>query len=66
MSLEWARARALQEEMRLRRLLRSADGAAWTELPVTAHCSATLWVQPAAVRVAIGCDGCVTESATSV
>jgi hypothetical protein len=66
MSLEWARARALQEEMRLRRLLRPADGAAWTEVPVTARCSTTLWLQPAAVRVAIECDGCVTESATSV
>ena len=53
MSLEWARARALQEEMRLRRLVRSADGAAWTELAVRGHCSATLWIQPAAVRVAI-------------
>jgi len=66
MSLEWARARALQEEIRLRRLVQSADGAAWTELPFTAHCSATLWLQPAAVRVETGCDGCVTESATSV
>jgi hypothetical protein len=53
MSLEWARARALQEEMRLRRLVRSADGAPWTELAVPPHCSATFWLQPAAVRVAI-------------
>jgi hypothetical protein len=66
MSLEWARARALQEEIRLRRLVRSADGAAWTEVAIAEHCSATLWLQPAGVRVETGCDGCVTESATSV
>jgi hypothetical protein len=54
MSLEWARARALQQEIQLRRLIRSADGAAWTELSITAHCGATIWVAPAAARLAIG------------
>jgi hypothetical protein len=53
MSLEWARARALQEEIRMRRLIRSADGAPWTELAVPPQFSATLWLQPAAARIAI-------------
>lgn len=47
MSLEWARARALQDQARLRRLVRTADGAAWTELEV-APCDMTLWLAPAA------------------
>jgi hypothetical protein len=53
MSLEWVRVRALQDEMRLQRLVRSADGAPWAELPILPQCSATLWLRPAAVRVVI-------------
>jgi hypothetical protein len=53
MSLEWARARALQDEIKLRRLVRSADGTPWTELAVPPHCSASVWLQPAALRVVI-------------
>jgi hypothetical protein len=49
MSLEWARARALQNEARLRELAKSGDRKEWTEVEVSPAMS-TVWVEPMRAR----------------
>lgn len=49
MSLEWARARALQNEARLRELARSGDRKAWTAVTLASP-AVTVWCEPARAR----------------
>jgi hypothetical protein len=50
MSLEWARARALQNEARLRRLVKSATGNNWTESTLAASWVEAIWLEPKTCR----------------
>jgi hypothetical protein len=50
MSLEWARARALQNEVRLRELANSGDRKEWTEVTLVAPTRMTVWVEPTRAR----------------
>jgi len=45
MSLEWARAHAIQNELRLRGLVESADDAGWIELTIMTPWIATIWLE---------------------
>ena len=47
MSLEWARARALQNEARLLALAKSGGRKEWTEVALTSPVPLTVWVEPA-------------------
>jgi hypothetical protein len=47
MSLEWARARALQNEARLLALAKSGGRKEWTEVALTSPVPVTVWVEPA-------------------
>jgi hypothetical protein len=47
MSLEWARARALQNAARLRQLARSEERDGWNEVTLQAPAPITVWVEPA-------------------
>jgi hypothetical protein len=49
MSLEWARARALQNEARLRELAKSGERKEWTEVKVSPAMVA-IWVEPLRAR----------------
>ena len=53
MSLEWARARSLQNEARLRELATSGDRKEWTEVALMAPARATVWVEPARGRLEV-------------
>ena len=46
MSIEWARARASQNEARLRDLAKSADRKQWSEVTLVAPLRVTVWVEP--------------------
>ena len=50
MSLEWARARALQNEARIRALAKSGGRKEWTEVALTSPAPLTVWVEPACVH----------------
>jgi hypothetical protein len=50
MSLEWARARALQNEARIRALAKSGGRKEWTEVALTSAPPVTVWVEPARVH----------------
>jgi hypothetical protein len=50
MSLEWARARALQNEARLRELAKSGERKEWTEVTLVAPARVTVWVEPRRAR----------------
>jgi len=50
MSLEWARARALLNEARLRELAKSGDRNEWSEVTLVAPAMVTIWVEPADSR----------------
>jgi hypothetical protein len=52
MSLEWARARALQNEARLRESAKSAGREGWPEVKVF-PATVTVWVEPARMAGAI-------------
>lgn len=46
MSLEWARARALLNEARLRALARAAERQCWTEVPLVLPVRTIIWCEP--------------------
>jgi len=50
MSLEWARARALQNEARIRALAKSGGRKEWTEVALMSPAPVTVWVEPARGR----------------
>jgi hypothetical protein len=50
MSLEWARARALQNEARIRELAKSGARKGWTEVALMSPAPVTVWVEPARVH----------------
>jgi hypothetical protein len=50
MSLEWARARALQNEARIRALAISGPRKEWTEVALISLAPVTVWVEPARVH----------------
>ena len=47
MSLEWVRARAVQNEVRLRAFVKSGDRKGWVDFTVTAPVRVTIWVERA-------------------
>jgi hypothetical protein len=47
MSLEWARARALQNEARIRALAKSGGRKEWSEVAMMSPAPVTVWVEPA-------------------
>jgi hypothetical protein len=50
MSLEWARARVLQNEARIRALAKSSGRKQWTEVALMSPAPVTVWVEPARVH----------------
>jgi hypothetical protein len=55
MSLEWARARALQNEARLRALAKSGERNEWTEVALVSAGLVTVWVEPVGACREIPC-----------
>jgi hypothetical protein len=50
MSLEWVRARAVQNEVRLRAFVKSGDRKGWVDFTVTAPVRVTIWVECASAE----------------
>jgi hypothetical protein len=59
MSLEWARARAVQNAVRLRAFVTSGDRKGWVDFTVTAPVRVTIWVERASAegRAPVKCRG---------
>jgi hypothetical protein len=66
MSLEWARARALQNEARIRALAKSGGRKEWTEVALMSPAPVTVWVEPARGRHEVPATDLRRQIATQV